>query len=162
MIRWNNTQRAWKKAADEAIATHRLGDERDRLAAEVAKRVWVANGGREWADVRGEGSLLALEALLARHLHDGLVRASAALRYVSVMEESCRTADYEDSRSLEAERRWAEHYLQGPMQCAVVVSGGELPDSALRESAEERMERLRAGLAALLTADLKAASIAAA
>ena len=161
MVKWSGTQKRWKAAADAAIAPQQFGEERDRLAAEVAKKVWVANGGRDWVDVRGEGSLLALEALALRHLHDAVVRSSAALRYVNVLEENARSADYEDARSLRAERQWVEDYLHGAMQSALLGMDGD-PGSGLRESAGERLERMRARLASLLMTELKAASIAAA
>lgn len=161
MVRWNGVEKRWKKAADAAIAAAQFGPERDRLAAELAKRVWVANGGREWVDARGEGSLLALEALALRHLHDGVVRASAALRYVSVLEGNARLADYEDARAVEMERQWAEEYLRGAMQSELWMTEGDSV-SGRRRDAGERLETLRTRLAALLMAELKSASIAAA
>lgn len=163
MIRWNSTEKRWKKAADAAIAPERYCDERDRLAAEVAKRIWVANGGRDWADAQSEGSLLALEALVLRHLNDDVVRSSLALRHVSVLEDNLHTCDYEDARSLAAEGRWAGDYLSGAAQCALLsATAGAEASSALREPSEGRLERLRGGLAALVSAELKSASIAAA
>ncbi len=161
MVRWNGIQKRWKKAADTAIASHGFGEEQDRLAAEVAKRVWVANGGRDWVDAREEGSLAALEMLAVRHLHDAVVRTSAALRYVSVLEEHARSADYEDVRSMEAERRWVEEYLEAATQCSLLAMDGE-SGTGLHESAGSRLERLRARLASLLMTELKAAAIAAA
>ena len=161
MVGWNSTQKRWKRAADAAIAPAQFDAERDRLAAEVAKRIWVANGGREWADARGEGSLVALETLVLRHLHDAVVRTSAALRYVSVLEDSERTADYEDVRSVDAERRWVEEYLQGSTQSSLLPTEGD-SGSGMRETAGERLDRMRAHLTGLLMKELKTASIAAA
>ena len=151
MIRWNSTKKRWKKAADEAITSSRFGLERDRLAAEVAKRVWVANGGREWADARGEGSLLALETLILPHLNDAVVRSALALRHVHVLQDSLQRADYEDARSLEAEALWAEEYLRDAVAGAVATG-----------SSGERLQGLRDRLAVVVMAELKAAAIAAA
>jgi hypothetical protein len=162
MMRWSGAEKRWKKAADAAVAPERFCEERDRLAAEVAKRIWVVNGGREWADARGEGSLLALEALVTRHLNDDVVRSALALRHVSILEDNLHTCDYEDARSLAAEGRWAGDYLSGAAQCALLEAAGEVSVSALREPSEDRLERLRGSLASLVMAELKAAAIAAA
>jgi hypothetical protein len=162
IMRWNSAEKRWKKAADAAIAPDRFCEERDRLAGEVAKRIWVANGGRDWADTRNEGSLLALEALVLRHLNDEVVRSALALRHVSVLEDNLHTCDYEDARSLAAEGRWAGDYLSGAMHCALLATPTETTVSPLREPSEDRLDRLRGSLATLVSAELKAASIAAA
>ncbi|HLI75750.1 MAG TPA: hypothetical protein VKV02_02300, partial [Acidobacteriaceae bacterium] len=137
MVPWNNTRRRWKSAADESIALHRYGPERERLAAEIAKQIWVEQGGREWAEAREEGSLLMLETLVTPHLNDEVVRSALGLRHLAGLKESLRTADHEEGRSLAAECRWTEKYLEPEIQCSFLRQEEVNPASSLRTSAEQ-------------------------
>ncbi len=161
MIRWRTTQRRWKQAAEDAVAASRFDKERERLAAEVSRRVWVANGGREGAEVRVEGALLALEMLVAGSLQDSVVRASLALTYLDALDGALRLADYEDAPALRAEARWATAYMQPELP--LVLSAAEetsVPDTPAA-TGESRAEGLYRMLAAEVMEKLRRAEIAA-
>lgn len=161
MIRLNRTHRQWKSAVDEAVGPARFAEERDRSAAEVAKKVWMANGGREWDDARTEGSLLALEALVMPHLNEDIVRSLLALRYLAVLGDSLRTADYEDAPALNAQTRWAEQYLKLSLECGLIAPAKNVGYGAPDDTVASLKDRIHGALAAAVQRDLKAAEVAA-
>ena len=154
MFGLNKTHRQWKSAADEAVGPRRFAEERDRSAAENAKRVRVANGGREWDDRCTEGSLLALEMLVMPHLADDVVRSLLALRYLAVLGDSLRTADYEDAPSLTAQTRWAEEYLRLSLECGLLAPARE-------DSVASLKDRVHGAIAAAVQRGLGAPEVAA-
>lgn len=135
--------------------------EAERLAVTLAKLIWVANGGAAWAESQSEGGLLALESLVQGLLEPRTVVTSAALRYLSALEHAVHTADYEDVAALTAELRWAEGFLAERLETPLLAEPVDAMALANNRSAGQRHERLRHGLQALLTAQLKAAEVAA-
>ena len=107
----NKTHRRWKKNAEEAIAPERFEGERERLATEIGRRIWLAKGGREGALAQDEAPLLALEVAVLPSLNDRVVQTSLALRYLDALAEGLRSTDYEDRPALAAEATWTEAYL---------------------------------------------------
>ncbi len=136
--------------------------ERDRLSAEVARRIWVSYGGRPWCDeARNDGIVVLLEAMVSRHLTDNLVRASLGLRYLETLAENVCKADYEDTRLLIEEAQWAEKYLVREVQCTLLASSREVVEGELWEHASHRRERLHEALVELAAHELRRAGVAA-
>ena len=132
-------------------------NERDRLASEVARRIWVAHGGRAWANARDEGILLLLEAMVAKHLDEDVVRASLGLRYLEALTETICRVDYEDARFLVEEARWVELYLRRHALCSLLPRHeGDLADGE-QEHVSRRRERLTTALVALAAGELRTA-----
>ncbi len=136
-------------------------NERDRLASEVARRIWVTHGGRVWADARDEGILLLLEAMVAKHLDETVVRASLGLRYLEALTDTICRSDYEDARLLVEEARWVESYLRRHAQCQFLpkLDGGAPDDD--QEHVSYRRERLTAALVELAAAELRRVGVTA-
>lgn len=161
MLTAKRAERQWKRAADAALSTKELAGERGRLSAELARRVWAANGGQISADVHTEPALLSLEALILPSLDDAAVRASAALRFLQALETGVRQCDYEDAHALRAEHNWTAEYMRGFVDAhPITKSCGR--EATPGQAAEACLEQLHTGLLSGVTARLKAAEIAAA
>lgn len=152
----------------------RLAVEQEALAAELARRLWAANGGAATVSADEEASIVVLETLVARYLTPGLLRATAGLKHLQRLEEATRAADYEDVAALRAEQRWVDGYLT-----EAIFRTGDAVDNMRREmdgtetldpegldasepeGAAKRLEGLYREMTALVQAELKAAEIAA-
>ena len=160
MVKWGKTERRWRRAAAEAIAPGSIAAERDATAAEVARRIWVVNGGAQWAMAENEGSLVALETLVIRYISDRVLRAALGLKYLQRLEEAQRWADYEDVAALAAEIRWVGKFFD----LTIFGAEGASSESAPLEEPEpskRRLDDLYQELASLVQVELKAAEIAA-
>lgn len=158
---WRSTHRRWKRAADAAISAVWHVNERDRLAAEVARRIWVTHGGQSCAEARNEGTLLLLEALVSKQLNDDVVRASLGLRYLEALASNACRADYEDACALMEESQWVEAYLRRQVRCPLVAHIGRGAPEDMPEQAEGRRERLYQSLVRMANAELRTAGVAA-
>ncbi len=141
---------------EAALSPAWQASERDRLAAEVAQRLWQSYGG-DAAGLGGEGLLLSLEALVLQHLDDAIVRASLGLRYLEVLAEMGCRADYEDAAALIREAQWVEGYLQMRVRCPALATSAPRETRGGAESANQRREGLYQALLQRAATDLREA-----
>lgn len=158
---WRTAHRRWKRAVEAAMSPVWHLNERDRLAAVVARRIWLAHGGATWADAQHEGTLLSLEEMVSKHLSDEIVRASLGLRYFEVLAADICRAEYEDVGALLDEAHWVERYLQRKVRCPLVGDLGRGTMEDMPEQATLRRERLFDALVRASVAELRNAGVTA-
>lgn len=157
MLIWRTTHRRWKRAVEAAMSPVWHLNERDRVAAAVARRVWRTHGGRPWADASSEGSLLLLEAMITKHLSDEVVRASLGWGYLEVLANNICRAEYEDARALAQEAEWVDGYLRKRVRCPLLAASEQEVWDEFGQTAAVLRERLYQALAALSAAELRSA-----
>lgn len=134
-----------------------MAGERARIAAEVMIRAAGVIRASFSPETAREAALRSVAERLNGRLDKPLVQASVGLRYLALMRERLRLADYEDVPRLRAETGWLEGYLAVRLRSEWVVAareaspGGKLPG----------VDAFYAAVAARIVADLEAAALAA-
>ena len=149
MFAWLRTRR-WRRSAEDAISSPHFEAERVRLAAELLPRTLArmgAGGVGDAAEEAGDRVAVAVERQVDRRL----LEASLGLRYVRLMRDRLRSADYEDVPRLRAETEWVERYLAVRLRSKWVRMAQEGSSVRMLPSLEDFYAAVADGIVAELT-----------
>jgi hypothetical protein len=114
----------WQRSADRAISSTKYEGQRKDLARCLAGRLLNPRMPLKPSTIVVIPSLdrERYENAISTILDDFQLRISLAARYLQLLHDSLRSADYEEAEELQAEAGWARAYFETLFECPIPVS----------------------------------------